>query len=61
MPLASKKLVALYDQCPECHGTGKVVSRLPFRMRACERCGGKGFVRRLPGVAKDRDQEQVDL
>lgn len=53
--MPTKKLVALYDQCPDCHGRGNAESRLPSRVKECDRCRGTGFVRRLPGVDKDRN------
>jgi len=53
-----KKLVALYDQCPDCHGTGKVENRLPVLMKKCDRCRGTGFIRRRRGMVKDREEDK---
>jgi len=39
-----KKVPALED-CPTCHATGRVESRLPFRQKLCDACGGSGRVK----------------
>jgi len=56
--MATKKLVAMYDQCSDCHGTGKTESRLPFRVKKCGRCRGTGFVRRRRGMVKEREEDK---
>jgi DnaJ-class molecular chaperone len=56
--MPTKKLVAVYDQCPDCHGTGKTESRLPSRMKECDRCRGTGFIRRRPGMMKKREEDR---
>jgi DnaJ-class molecular chaperone len=30
--------------CPTCQATGKVESRLPFRQKTCDDCGGRARV-----------------
>jgi DnaJ-class molecular chaperone len=37
------KRPALAD-CPTCRATGRVESRLPFRQKTCEDCGGKARI-----------------
>jgi DnaJ-class molecular chaperone len=44
-----------FHACPACDGRGKVESRLPFRTKPCEQCGGRGIVtplRRVQLLAK---------
>jgi DnaJ-class molecular chaperone len=33
-----------FHACPNCDGRGTVPSRLPFRTKPCEQCGGRGVV-----------------
>jgi DnaJ-class molecular chaperone len=30
--------------CPTCRATGKVESRLPFRQKTCDDCGGRARI-----------------
>lgn len=33
-----------FHACPNCDGRGTVPSRLPFRTKPCDQCGGRGVV-----------------
>jgi DnaJ-class molecular chaperone len=33
-----------FHDCPFCKGKGTVPSRLPFRTKPCDHCGGRGVV-----------------
>jgi DnaJ-class molecular chaperone len=39
-----------FHECPACQGKGTVQSRLPFRTKPCDACGGKGIVSPLRRV-----------
>jgi len=42
-PRMATKAPTLTD-CPTCRATGKVESRLPFRQKTCDDCGGRARV-----------------
>ena len=42
-PAMATKAPTLTD-CPTCRATGRVESRLPFRQKICEDCGGKARI-----------------
>ena len=33
-----------FHDCPICDGKGTVLSRLPYRTKPCDQCGGRGVV-----------------
>ena len=46
------------SRCDKCNGTGRVPSRLPFRDKMCEWCGGKGYRQPKPAMAKKPGQSR---
>jgi len=60
MPSKSK-IHAEFHDCPFCEGKGTVPSRLPFRTKTCDQCGGRGVVsptRRQQLLAKMKAKEE---
>ena len=60
MPSKSKGHTEFLD-CPFCDGKGTVPSRLPFRTKPCDACGGRGVVaplRREQLLAKMKGKRQ---
>jgi DnaJ-class molecular chaperone len=58
----SDKTLTEFHQCPACDGKGTVPSRLPFRTKPSEHCGGRGVVtpiRRQQLLAKLKARERV--
>ena len=51
-----RKLIIERPRCEKCDGTGRVPSRLPFRDKPCEWCGGKGI---KDAEADDREDWQA--